>query len=182
MSPDASRLLGDGKTVFHEPVRHPWLEGPKFLKKGKWYYIFAPAGGVATGWQMALRSRAIYGPYKDKIVLEQGATSINGPHQGALVDLPSGEWWFVHFQERQPYGRIVHLEPVKWKLGWPVIGVDQDGNGIGEPVSHYRKPRVRTAQPIKIPPTSDEFDEPKLGLQWQWHANHRLDWHSLTER
>ena len=97
MSPDGSRLLGPGQIVFHQPERHPTIEGPKFFKKDGWYYILAPAGGVQNGWQLALRSKNIFGPYEDKIVLAQGGTDVNGPHQGALVDTVDDGWWFVHF-------------------------------------------------------------------------------------
>jgi beta-xylosidase len=180
MAPDGSRLLGAGKVVFDEPDKHPILEGPKFLKKDGWYYIFAPAGGVATGWQVALRSRSVFGPYEDRIVLEQGSASINGPHQGALVDTEGGEWWFIHFQDAGPYGRIVHLQPVNWDEGWPLIGIDEDGNGIGEPVLQHRSPTTADFAPHFMIPTSDEFDSPELGLQWQWNANHRHDWYSLS--
>ena len=183
MSPDASKILGDGEIVFDDPEKQPTLEGPKFLKRDGFYYISAPAGGVATGWQLILRSKNVYGPYEPKVVLEQGSTKINGPHQGAIVDTPEGkEWWFVHFQEAQPYGRIVHLQPVQWKDGWPLMGVDQDGNGVGEPVLSHRKPAVAGKHVIAVPQTSDEFDAEQLGLQWQWHANHRDDWHSLAAR
>jgi beta-xylosidase len=180
MAPDGSKLLGEGQIVFHAPEKHPTLEGPKFLKKDGWYYILAPAGGVATGWQVAFRSRHIYGPYEDKVVLERGSTDINGPHQGALVDTASGEWWFIHFQDAAIYGRILHLQPVTWQDGWPLMGRDHDGNGIGEPVKEHSLPRVNSPQPVSIPQTSDEFHAPALGLQWQWHANHRSNWHSLT--
>jgi hypothetical protein len=78
MAPDGSRLLGAGHIVFHDPARQPIIEGPKFLKKDGWHYISAPAGGVETGWQVALRSRRIYGPYEDRIVLQQGGTPVNG--------------------------------------------------------------------------------------------------------
>jgi beta-xylosidase len=182
MSPDGSKLIGEGKTVFEDPQRHPTMEGPKFLKRNRWYYILAPAGGVPTGWQVALRSKNILGPYEDKIVLERGASPINGPHQGALLDTPSGEWWFIHFQELQPYGRIAHLQPVNWKDDWPLMGIDTDGNGVGEPVLIHRKPKIENPPHIAVPQTSDEFDSKTLGLQWQWHANHRDDWHSLTAR
>lgn len=182
MAPDGSRLLGEGRIVYHNPQKHRTMEGPKFLKKDGWYYILAPAGGVSNGWQVVLRSRDIWGPYEDRIVLEQGSTPINGPHQGALVDTPSGQWWFIHFQERQPYGRIVHLQPVTWKDDWPLMGIDLDGNGVGEPVLRHRKPDIVGKHPVQIPQTSDEFDSEQLGLQWQWHANHLNDWYSLSAR
>jgi beta-xylosidase len=182
MAPDGSRLLGEGKIIFEDPQRHPTVEGPKFYKRNGYYYVLAPAGGVADGWQLALRSRQIFGPYQHKIVLERGNTPINGPHQGALVDAPDGSNWFLHFQERLPYGRIVHLQPVRWENDWPIMGVDHDGNGVGEPVNHFRKPVVRPLQTPVPPQTSDEFDQPKLGLQWQWQANHTANWSSLTDR
>jgi beta-xylosidase len=176
MAPDGSRLLGEGKIVFQQPEKHPIIEGPKFLKKDGWYYILAPAGGVATGWQVALRSKNIYGPYEDRIVLKQGGTVTNGPHQGALVDTADGGWWFVHFQDAGVYGRIVHLQPVDWRDGWPLMGRN------GEPVLRFQKPHVAGGSPPSIPQTSDEFNSGILGLQWQWHANHQDYWHSLTAR
>ena len=178
MSPDGMRMLGEGEVVFSAPERHPVIEGPKFFKKDGWYYILAPAGGVENGWQVALRSRNVYGPYQDKIVLERGTTAINGPHQGALVDSPDGRWWFVHFQDAGVYGRIVHLQPVEWHDGWPLMGV-QNKKRVCEPALHHEKP---CPGKIVIPQTSDEFSSPKLGLQWQWHANHKKDWYSLSAR
>jgi len=180
MTPDGSALLGEGQVVFHDEARHPTIEGPKFLKQDGWYYILAPAGGVATGWQVALRSRSIYGPYEDRIVLAQGRTAINGPHQGALVDTPRGEWWFIHFQDVGVYGRVVHMQPAGWKDGWPWMGKIGDGSA-GEPVADHPKPMLPVAHPVG-PPTSDEFTGSKLDLQWQWNANHSDDWCSLTVR
>ncbi len=182
MAPDASRLLGEGQIVFDAPERQPTIEGPKFFKRAGWYYILAPAGGVRLGWQTVLRAPNVYGPYEEKIVLEQGSTPINGPHQGALVDLSNGEWWFVHFQDAGVYGRVVHLQPASWNDGWPVIGRDHDGNGIGEPVARHPKPAVGRGSPVVIPQTSDEFDAARLGLQWQWPANYEDGWYSLTAR
>lgn len=177
MSADGTRLLDDGVMVFDGHDKHPTLEGPKFYKRNGYYYIFAPAGGVETGWQLVLRSKHVYGPYEEKIVLAQGRSSVNGPHQGAWVTTPSGEDWFIHFQDKGAYGRIVHLQPVRWVADWPVIGVDADGDGTGEPVLTYRKPNVgRGSWPLATPPDSDEFDANALGLQWQWHANPKPGW------
>lgn len=176
MSPDGTLILDDGIMVFEGHDADSTVEGPKFHKLNGYYYISAPAGGVATGWQIVLRSKNIYGPYEKKIVLAQGKTSVNGPHQGALVDTPSGEWWFLHFQDRAAYGRIVHLQPAVWKNGFPVIGADPDGDGTGEPVLKHKKPNVGRGHPIITPPDSDEFDAANIGLQWQWHANPEARW------
>ncbi|MGD9159770.1 MAG: glycoside hydrolase 43 family protein [Desulfobacteraceae bacterium] len=181
MTRDGKKILDNGKIIFHDVSRQPVIEGPKIFKKDEYYYILAPAGGVPTGWQTVLRSKNIYGPYEDRIVLHQGNTGINGPHQGGLVELKSGEWWFLHFQDNGAYGRIVHLQPVEWKDGWPLMGKDINEDGIGEPVSEYKKPDAGKIYPVTTPQTTDEFNEKKLGLQWQWHANPKEKWYSLTE-
>lgn len=181
MSPDGKRILDNGVPIYHNMQKQPVIEGPKLLKKDGYYYILAPAGGVPTGWQTVLRSKTIYGPYEDKIVLHQGNTLINGPHQGGLVELASGEWWFLHFQDSGAYGRIVHMQPVTWRDGWPEMGRDINEDGIGEPVASFKKPDVGSTFPITVPQTSDEFNQEKLGLQWQWHANPQPGWHTLEE-
>lgn len=152
------------------------IEGPKMYKRNGFYYIFAPAGGVSTGWQTVMRSKNFFGPYEKRKVLEQGKTKINGPHQGAWVTTDSGEDWFFHFQDKGAFGRIVHLQPMVWKNDWPIIGNDKDGDGTGEPVSTYKKPNVGKMYPKISPPDSDEFNVPKLGLQWQWQANPQIVW------
>ncbi len=182
MNNEGTEILDDGVVVFVGHFNHPTIEGPKLYKRNGYYYIFAPAGGVKTGWQTVLRSKNILGPYTDKKVLEQGGTNINGPHQGAWVDTKTGEDWFVHFQDRYAYGRIVHLQPMRWENDWPVIGFDNDKNGIGEPVITNKKPNVGATYPIESPQTSDEFDSSSLGLQWQWEANFKDGWYSLDAR
>lgn len=176
MNIEGTQANDDDIILFDGHTNHTTVEGPKFYKRNGYYYVFAPAGGVATGWQLILRSKNIYGPYEEKIVLEQGKTNINGPHQGAWVDTVTGEDWFIHFQDQGAYGRVVHLNPMSWKDNWPVMGVDYDKNGIGEPVSTYKKPNVGVTYPLATPPDSDEFNLPSQGLQWQWHANKNLVW------
>ena len=191
MSPDGKTLLDEGVTVYTGPV----AEGTKWLKHNGYYYLIIPEGGVGTGWQTVLRSKNVYGPYEKRVVLEQGSTNVNGPHQGALVDTPEGAWWFYHFQDTPALGRVVHLQPARWKDDWPLMGVDIDGNGIGEPVAVWQKPgnqgdrslissaspRIKRPVPL-IPQTSDDFNRERLDLQWQWcHNPDNAHW-SLTER
>jgi beta-xylosidase len=175
MSQDGTRLLDDGVLVFDGKGRHHTIEGPKLYKRNGYYYIFAPAGGVETGWQTVLRSQRILGPYTARVVLQQGSTNINGPHQGAWIHTAAGEDWFMHFQDQGTYGRVVHLQPMGWHDNWPAIGADP-GDGIGEPVSSYRKPKVRVASKPQTPAESDEFSGERLGLQWQWQANPADNW------
>lgn len=184
MDPETFRPIGEGAVVFDGTADHPTLEGPKFHKKDGWYYLSAPAGGVPAGWQLILRSRSVYGPYEPKIVLAQRGSPVNGPHQGALVDDAAGDWWFFHFQEHLPYGRICHLQPVRWEDGWPLIGVDQPDSGpergVGRPVLSYRKPAG--SSPRLSPESSDEFDSPALGFQWAFPANPAPGAYSLSAR
>ena len=167
MSADGKELLDDGVTIYEGPV----AEGTKFHKIGEYYYLSIPEGGVQTGWQTVLRAKDIYGPYERKVVLETGSTDVNGPHQGAIVDTPYGEWWFLHFQYLDPLGRVVHLQPMHWEDGWPVMGEDYDGNGVGEPVKGWRKPKAKQSDVIVVPASSDDFSSPELGLQWQFNHN-----------
>ena len=178
MNPEGTKVLDKGIHVFDGHDQHDTVEGSKFYKRNGYYYIFAPAGGVATGWQLVLRSKNIYGPYEEKVVLEQGSTKINGPHQGAWVDTPNGESWFYHFQDVDAYGRIVHLQPMSWENNWPIMGEDFDKNGIGEPVLSHKKPNVGKTYPIETPIETDNFDDFNIGLQWQWQANPNVVWHA----
>ena len=182
LTPDASKVVTQSRIIFDGHDNHETVEGPKFYKRNGYYYIFAPAGGVPTGWQLVLRSKNVYGPYDEKIVLQQGNTNINGPHQGAWLDTTTGQDWFLHFQDVGAYGRIVHLQPLKWINDWPVIGVDKDGDGCGEPVLTYKKPNVGKTYPICTPQESDEFNAPTLSPQWQWHANINEKWAFYDEK
>ena len=174
LNKEGTKVISDPVLVFdgNDGVNHT-VEGAKFYKRNGFYYLFAPAGGVVSGWQLVMRSKNVYGPYEPRIVMAQGKTDINGPHQGGWVDTPAGESWFLHFQDKGAYGRVLHLNPMKWVNDWPVIGVDRDGDGCGDPVSCYRKPKTDKTYPIETPVESDEFDTRKLGLQWEWHANYQ---------
>ncbi len=170
MSPDGTRLLAPSRIVYDGHETQPTIEGTKFYKRDGYYYIFSPAGGVPTGWQVALRSKSPWGPYEEKVVMAEGSSGVNGPHQGAWIETASGEHWFMHFQDKDAYGRVVHLQPMTWTAdGWPVIGTDKDGDEVGEPVLKHRKPALASSGVFQ-PSESDEFISPALGLQWQWHG------------
>lgn len=176
LSTDGTKTLDEGTIVYDGHALDPTIEGPKFYKRNGYYYIMAPAGGVATGWQLILRSKNIYGPYERHVAMEQGNTNINGPHQGGWVDTQKGEDWFLHFQDKDAYGRVVHLQPMKWVKDWPVIGKDVEGKGTGEPVLSHQKPNVGKNYPIQTPVESDEFNDRAMGKQWQWQANPKATW------
>jgi len=194
MKPGGTGVTGDPVMIFDGHDDNPTVEGPKFYKRNGYYYIFAPAGGVTNGWQLVLRAEKIFGPWEHRVAMHQGNTSVNGPHQGARVTTPAGEDWFIHFQDKGAYGRIVHLQPMKWVDNWPVIGRDDDGDGTGEPVASFAAPRVGEPD-ANGPGTSDEavsagvkpgapatdneddeFDSAVRPLRWQWQANPSVTW------
>ena len=166
LNAEGTKAIGKPVIVFDgNGTENRTCEGPKFYKRDGWYWIMCPAGGVPTGFQLAMRSKSPYGPYEHKIVLAQGKTKVNGPHQGGWVHTAFGEDWFLHFQDKEAYGRVVHLQPIDWSSGWPVMGKK------GEPVLTYKKPKSNS-NTIVNPVETDEFNATVLGKQWQWQANY----------
>lgn len=182
MTPDGMRVLDDGKSIVDDPKNLPVLEGPKLYKRNGYYYIFAPFGGVATGSEAVLRSRNLYGPWQYRVVLAEGSTQINGPHQGAYVETSDGQGWFIHFQQRGAHGRIVHLEPVHWQDDWPLVGDVIRGTTTGEPIRIGPMPDDARAPSFQRPQTSDDFSSAQLGPQWEWNHNPEGTHWSLTAR
>jgi beta-xylosidase len=182
MSADGTKVLDEGKVIVEDPEHLPTLEGPKLLERNGYYYIFAPYGGVGTGPQAIMRSRNIWGPYEWRTVLSQGDTDVQGPHQGGYVETPSGEGWFLHFNSTGAYGRIVHLQPVRWQDDWPIMGELLPGAPNGQPVMSHAMPEVSGTFPPVYPQTSDEFNQRQLGVQWEWNHNPVNTQWSLTER
>ena len=189
MQPDGMALIGEEKVIFDGNTNDQvTIEGPKMYKRNGWYYVFAPAGGVKTGWQTVLRARNPFGPYEYRVVMRQGDSPVNGPRQGAWVDTVTGQDFFLHFQDVYAAGRIIHLQPMHWENDWPVIGVNKNGNEYGEPVMEYDKPDIGKSSeeladtdryPVCEPDTSDDFSSDTMGLQWQWNANFDQSWYSL---
>lgn len=177
VDPELTRPLGPIRTVIDgDALGLVTLEGPKFYRRDGWYWIFAPAGGVATGHQVVFRSRDVWGPYEHRIVLEQGDSPVNGPHQGGWVSAPDGSDWFVHFQDRGPYGRVVHLQPMGWGAdGWPWMGE------AGTPVLTWPAGAATRPASAGEPDRADDFTGP-LNPGWHWQATPRPEWARASER
>lgn len=169
VSNDLTKPLTDYKIIYDGHNNNPTIEGPKIYKRNDYYYIMAPAGSVKTGWQVALRSKDIYGPYESKIVLLQNDTIINGPHQGALIELNDNLWAFIHFQDKGCYGRVVHLQPVKWINDWPICGNIKDDSLGGSPVlEHDYLIDIKSNYKLKY---KDDFKS--KNLLWQRPSNYK---------
>ena len=171
MSPDGLKILDKGRLIYsgaeHGDVT---VEGPKIYKRQGQYWILCPAGGVTEGYQLALRADGVGGPYARRVCLAQGSTDVNGPHQGGWVDDGRGGDWFIHFQDKGPYGRVTHLQRVDWSDGWPLMG-----NG-GEPETGGDTGLEPFEGKLRM---SDDF-RTGLGLQWQWQANPNRAWYTET--
>jgi beta-xylosidase len=165
---------GPDSLVYSGDIRRG-LEGTHVYKIGGYYYLYCTYGGL-DGFQVALRSKNIYGPYEQKIVIRDTTHGVNyGIHQGALIETQTGEWWTMLFVDSGPLGRFPSLQPVTWMDGWPIAGVN------GKAVISCRKPNVGRTHQATTLPTSDEFGGPQLGMQWSWNHNPDPASWSLTE-
>ncbi|HPG10192.1 MAG TPA: glycoside hydrolase 43 family protein [Chitinophagaceae bacterium] len=163
LNPDFSPKTNDS-LVYTGNIRGG-LEGMHVYRINSYYYLYGTYGG-RDGIQVALRSKNIYGPYEQKVVIYDTTKGINfGIHQGALIKTQSGEWWTMLFVDSGPFGRFPSLQPVTWKDGWPMVGIN------GKAVTTYKKPNVKKTYPVKTFPTSDEFNSKTLGMQWGWNHN-----------
>lgn len=166
--------LSEDSLIFTGDIRGG-LEGMHVYKINDYYYLYGTYGGL-DGFQVALRSKNIYGPYDQNIAIRDTTHGPNfGIHQGALIETQAGEWWTLLFVDSGAFGRFPSLQPVTWVDGWPIVGVG------GKAVTTYQKPNVAALHPTRSLPTSDEFEEAHLGLQWGWNHNPVSDKWSLDE-
>lgn len=105
--------------------------------------------------------------------MDQGGSLVNGPHQGAWIHTSKDEDWFIHFQDKEVFGRILHLQPMVWKNDWPIIGINYIENGKGQPVLHYNIPKT-----VLFNSTTKHESNNTLDLNWQWQTNPSPNWMS----
>src|SRR6187401_843776 len=167
--------IGRDSLVYTGDIRRG-LEGSHVYKINGYYYLYCTYGGK-DGIQVALRSKNIYGPYEQKVVIRDTTRGVNfGIHQGALIKTQTGEWWTMLFVDSGPFGRFPSLQPVTWVDDWPMVGVN------GKAVISYKKPNVGKTYPARFFPSSDEFNSKKLGMQWGWNHNPDPQNWTLTRR
>lgn len=172
-----TKTLSDYTIIYDGRMTQPVIEGPKVYYINDYYFILAPAGSVKTGWQLALRSKNIYGPYEEKIILMQGDSKVNGPHQGALIDINDDKYVFMHFQDLDNYGRVCHIQDVNFIEGWPICGIDT-GNFVGIPSLTYPY-FLKKDDTLKINYT--DFFKDKINESWQWPCNIKDNFYRIED-
>ncbi|MGQ7946602.1 glycoside hydrolase family 43 protein [Flavobacterium sp. WC2509] len=179
------KMTSDGKSLIKESdkiiYQSKGSEANKLYKiKGMYYHFFSEvkSGGRVV---MMRRSKNIYGPYEEIKQLSYAQKEYHEPNQGGIVQTQKGEWYFLthHGSSGDWSGRVMSLLPVNWVDGWPILG-KADDNKIGNMVWEGKIPVQ--GQKMLYPQTSDDFDKKKLGLQWEWNYQPRMDKWSLTER
>jgi beta-xylosidase len=173
MSSDGRRLLDQG-CVLEETM--PNAHNPLVLKRDGYYYLFATRSGI----QMVFRSRQIYGPYEQRVVLDAQGVGPS-PGGGGWVELPNGECWFMHHVGIPGHGRLPFLQPAGWKDGWPWMGANLNAQGTGGIAWRSRKPRTSQADLAVSLVQVDDFNAVALSPDWRWNHNPRPEGWSLSE-
>ncbi|GIJ31030.1 RICIN domain-containing protein [Micromonospora sediminimaris] len=167
-----AQLSADGRSqvraqqVYQTPSSIGTLEGARFYKRNGAYYIWLtrPANG-----QYVLKStNGPFGPYEQRQVLlnMQGPISGGGvPHQGGLVQLPNGSWYYMAFTDAYPGGRMPTLAPINWTAdGWPQVQTVNGAWGVNYP-------NPLPLRPVKPLTGVDTFTGTTLGPQYEWNHN-----------
>ncbi|WP_428233184.1 family 43 glycosylhydrolase [Flavobacterium sp.] len=148
-------------------------------------------GGTEYGHKMTIaRSKSIYGPYESNpsnpimTHMNENAQSnpIQGTGHGDFIQAHDGSWWMVFLGFRPQsllhhvLGRETFLAPVRWDTNaWPVI----NGNGT---VNIDMNVPTLPLQAVKQHNLDTDFDEAKLGVDWNYLRNPFMRNYSLAEK
>jgi len=135
-------------------------------KRNGQYYILTthPANQ-----EWVLKSSSPMGSYNNvKVLANSLSPPVSGggnPHQGGLVDLPDGRWYYMAFEDAYPGGRIPVLAPVSWGSdGFPTLTTANGGWG-----KSYDMPLSEHTVPSSV--GTDKFSGTSLSAAWEWNHN-----------
>ena len=154
------------------------LEGSRVIKHNGKYYLLMISHVYEPGKhrrEVCYRADDIHGPWEKQVILESEFGGFSYEAQGTIVDTEDGDWYGIIFQDRGGVGRVLTLMPCRWINGWPMLG-DENGK-VPETVRALKAGESKTSIV-----NSDDFDDTKLGLHWQWNHNPIDNAWSLTER
>ncbi|HNX60173.1 MAG TPA: glycoside hydrolase family 43 protein, partial [Spirochaetota bacterium] len=150
------------------------VEGPHLYKKDGWYYLLTAEGGTFTTHQITIaRSKKLTGPYEvmpgNPLITSayDPSLELKSAGHGSLVELKDGSWYLAHLcrrplqNGRSILGRETALQPVVWKDGWPRLA-----SGKNTPDVVVAAPDLTEQKWPEVPGRTD-FDESKLGIEWQ---------------
>jgi len=178
LTADARSVKSGPVPIYQTAFGYPF-EGSHAYKRNGWYYVCVTSRGY-NGLQLCLRSCHIHGPYEARVLSGDDLNHAGaGLHQGGFVELENGETWFFLFQDRDHLGRVPVLQPVHWTDDWPTFG---DPDNYWKASLTCRKPAGCEDSPVEVPTSGDEFESPRLGLQWEWSHNPDDSRWSLEER
>lgn len=132
-----------------------WLESPKLVKRGEYYYLISAEGGTAgpvtSHMCVVARSKSALGPwenspYNPMVHTYSGAEEWWSKGHGTLIDDADGNWYIVYHAYRNGFhtlGRSTIVESVEWtKDGWPVLaekdGAKWDNDGFVTDLNYLR--------------------------------------------
>ena len=114
-------------------------EGTYIHKRNGYYYLFASTGtcceGLKSKYQTVVgRSDNLWGPYVDKkgnlmlennheILIHKNKDFVGTGHNAELVADKNGDDWVLYHgvSVANPSGRVLLLDKVIWKEGWPTV-------------------------------------------------------------
>ncbi len=154
------------------------LEGTRVIKHNGTYYAMLISQSFGSGLnrrEVCYRTKDLNGKWEKNVILESRFGGFNYLAQGTIVDTEEGDWYGIMFQDRGGVGRVLTLSPVRWIDGWPMLGDES-----------YKVPDImrpyKSGLPEKDIVLSDDFDNTKLALHWQWNHNPVDNAWSLAER
>jgi xylan 1,4-beta-xylosidase len=181
LTPDGLSTAGPVEQVYdgwHYPEE--WiteayaLEGPKLLRRERWFYIISAVGGTGgppTGHMVIVaRSRSINGPWENcpgnPIVRTRGAReSWWSRGHATAVEGPNGQWYMVYHGYENGFrtlGRQTLLDPIEWTPdGW----LKSTGGDLSRPLPMPG----RSGGPHGMP-RSDDFSKPAFGTRWTFYG------------
>ena len=176
MTPDGKSLIAESDTILYQSEGS---EANKLFKHNGFYYHYFSEVKAEGRVPMMGRAKNILGPYERRQIGHVNRNQDMEPNQGGIVQINDGSWWFfTHHGAGDWSGRCASLLPVTWTDGWPILG-KPGTDGIGNMVWSGRKP-IQGIPPA-TPQTDDEFSNPSLSPQWEWHYHPRAGKWSLTE-
>ena len=180
LKPDLSDVIeGTHQQIFQrEEDEKGLLEGSRVIKHNGKYYLLMISHVYAPGKhrrEVCYRADDIHGPWEKQVILESEFGGFSYEAQGTIVDTEDGDWYGIIFQDRGGVGRVLTLMPCRWINGWPMLG-DENGKVPDEMRA------LKSGEPKTSIVNSDDFEDTKLGLHWQWNHNPIDKAWSLTER